>query len=168
MSEIQLAIRTPNSRDIEFITNSWLQSFRDGYFVGSVPNRVYFNQHHKILEKLLPRSICIVACNADDPDHIYGWVCAEVVDQHLILHYIYVKDSLRRFGIAKRMIQKLLKDLPVAQNRIVTTHQTQKSKTLIKGWKSWDLKPAIERYGIEFLYNPYFLFYSLPAGWESN
>jgi GNAT superfamily N-acetyltransferase len=166
MSEIQLAVRAPNVKDIDFITNSWLESFRDGYFVSTVPNRVYYNQHHKIMEKLLPRSVVLVACNEKDPDHLYGWICAEVMDQHLILHYVYVKDSLRRFGIAKKLIQYLMKNLPVAQDRLVTTHQTQKSKTLIKGWKSWDLKPAKERYGIEFLYNPYLLFYSLPEGWE--
>jgi GNAT superfamily N-acetyltransferase len=168
MSEVQLAVRSPTQRDIEFITSSWLRSFRDGYFVSTVPNRIYFNQHHKILEKLIPRATCLIACNEMDPDHIYGYVIAEVMDQHLVVHYIYVKDSLRRFGVAKKLVQHLLRSLPVVQDRIITTHQTHKSKALLHGWKSWDLAPARERYGIEFLYNPYLLFYSLPEKWEQT
>jgi GNAT superfamily N-acetyltransferase len=166
MSEVELAVRKPHAGDVDFLTNSWLESFRDGYFPSSVPNRVYYNQHHRILEKLMPRAQILIACNAKDPEQIFGWVCAEQMDQHLVIHYIYVKDTFRRFGIAKRLVKLLMRDLPVNQQRVLITHLTHKAKQLIKGWKEWKLEPAQKRYGIEFLYNPYMLFWNLPTDWE--
>lgn len=165
--QIQIAVREPTNSDTNFITNSWLESFRQGgYMNATVPNRVYFNQHHRILEKIVPRSRILVACNSTDTRQVFGWICAELMDRHLVIHYIYIKDDFRQMGIASRLVRLLLDTQDVVKNVILTTHQTWKSKVLIQGRREWDLKPMAERHGITALYNPYMLFYSLPEGWE--
>lgn len=164
---VEIMVREPTGVDVDFITSSWLKSFREsGFMVNTVPNRVYFNQHHKILEKIIPRSRILVACNSMDPDQIFGWICAEIMDRHLVIHYIYVKDAFRQMGIASRLVRLLYDTQDVVKDLLLTTHQTWKSKVLIQGRREWSLKPLSEKHGLQVLYNPYMLFYSLPDGWE--
>lgn len=169
----EIAVRYANELDIDFITSSWLKSFRDGYFNATVGNDVYFNQHHKILERLIPQSVVLVACNANQPSQIFGWMCFQVVDRHLVLHYVYVKDFFRKMGVARRLFNYVMAsdELDLIKNRVLTTHQTFKSKNFIKG----DRKRGMRAYGdrhpehpITWLYNPYMLFWSLPEGWEKE
>ncbi len=177
MSKVGINIRYAHDMDVDFITSSWLKSFRDGYFNATVPNRVYFTQHHKILENLLPTATVLVACNAEKPDQILGWMCYQVDGKVCILHYIYVKDLMRGHGIAQRLFDYVMtnQSLNLAQNVVMTTHQTHKSKRFIKGNRAnldrgqGARKPYNERHPerpIEWIYNPYALFYKLPEGWE--
>ena len=93
-------IREGRPSDIPFVTNSWLKSFRaNGAFSQSVPNDIYYQQHHKILEAIIPRGLLLVLCNPEDPDQIIGWTLIERQPEILILHYIYIKNSLRRNGL---------------------------------------------------------------------
>ena len=152
MPVLPIQIRKAQKSDIPFITSSWLRSNRDGFMVRSVPNTVYYYKHHKILESLLPRGIVIVACNEEDPDQILGWCCAEVLDTALVIHYIYIKQPFRRFGIASRMIALLKQtEQPPA---IMVTHSNPMVRPLIKERK--------------WVYNPYLLFSSLPEDWASD
>jgi len=176
MNEVEIFVRLANDTDIDFITSSWLNSFRDGYFNATVPNRVYYNQHHKVLERLVPSSTILVACNSERPQQIFGWLCFQVVDNVLILHYVYVKNMFREQGIAARLFNYVMENdsLGLAQNVVMTTHQTQKSKLFIRGDKdaigprrmSYDARH--EDRPIEWVYNPYALFYQLPEGWEDE
>lgn len=150
MPTLPIQVRGAAKTDIPFITSSWLRSYRDGYLVRAIPNTVYYYQHHKILEHLLPRSIVLVACNEQDPDQILGWICAEVIDTALVVHYVYTKQPFRKFGIAKRLVDLLQEtEQPPA---VMVTHNTQMARPIIKA-KKW-------------IYNPYLLFSTLPADWS--
>ena len=152
MPVLPIQVRKAGRADIPFITSSWLRSFRDGYLVRSIPNTVYYYQHHKILEALLPRSVVLIACNEENPDQILGWICAEVVDTALVIHYMYVKQPFRKFGIAKRLVGILEEsESPPA---VMVTHSTPISRPIIKD-KGW-------------VYNPYLLFATLPADWNHD
>lgn len=173
--KVEILVRHANDLDIDFITSSWLNSFRDGYFNSTVPNRVYFNQHHKILEQLLPTSTTLVACNSENPGHIFGWLCFQIVDRVMILHYVYIKNLMREQGIAQRLFDYVLKNesLDIAQNVVMTTHQTQKSKNFVKGrrTKGQETDSYEDRHPerpIDWVYNPYALFYRLKDGWEKE
>jgi len=169
--KVEILVRHAIDGDIDFITSSWLNSFRDGYFNSTVSNRVYFNQHHKILERLLPEATVLVACNSEKPQQIFGWMCFQVVDRVMIFHYVYVKNLMRTQGIAQRLFDYVVNNdsLDVAKNVVMTTHQTQKSKSFIKGEKGGrsyeDRHPDRP---IQWMYNPYALFYQLPEGWEQE
>jgi len=145
-------IREGRSSDMAFVTNSWLKSFRSsGLFCQLVPNDIYYQQHHKILEHLIPRGLLLVLCNLEDPDQILAWALAEKQSDILILHYVYVKHSLRKNGLMNALLGELEKHEKPAFK--FTTHMTS----------SWDeLNP--KRRG--WIYNPYCLFSSLPTDWN--
>ena len=58
---LPIELRRARKSDIPFITSSWLKSNRYGYLPQSIPNTVYYHQHHKILEEVIPRSVVLVA-----------------------------------------------------------------------------------------------------------
>lgn len=146
---LPIVLRKGLARDVPFITSSWLRSFRDAPFVRGVPNNIFYYQHHKVLEHLIPRSIVVVACSEDDPDLIVGWVCAELVDTALVVHYVYVKHDYRRMGVAKALLTFLVDaEKPPA---VMYTHKT---------------KAAIAAAPEGWMYNPYLIF-RLARDWEN-
>jgi len=154
VSTLPVEIRRATKRDIPFITSSWLKSFRDGYWARGIPNNIYYYNQHKILEQLLPKGIVLVACNEQDPDQILGYVCAEVVDTALVIHYMYVKHPFRKFGIATKLVMLLEQsEKPPA---IMYTHKTAAAKAIILAKE------------LKWIYNPYLVFDKLPEGWSND
>lgn len=155
MSEEEVVqLREGRSSDIAFVTNSWLKSMRaGGMFTSGVPNDIYYQMHHKLLETLIPRSLLLVLCNMDDPDQIIGWACVERQPQILMLHYVYVKHSLRKQGFMKLLLEELLAHEDVRFK--FTTHMTT----------AWDaMRPKDQGW----IYNPYALFTALPEDWGAE
>ncbi len=155
MSDEQVVqLREGRSSDIPFVTNSWLKSLRaGGLFTQGVPNDIYYQMHHKLLETLIPRSLLVVLCNLDDPDQIIGWACVEREPQILMLHYVYVKHSLRRNGFMNLLLDEVLKREDVRFK--FTTHMTA----------MWDALRPKDR---GWIYNPYALFTGLPEDWGTQ
>lgn len=108
---LPLTIRHANDQDIPFIFSSWLKSFRDaGLMVRSVPNTIYFTNHHKILQRLIKRSTVYVACDPKDSSQIYGYIVAEYIDGTFVLHFIYVKQSFRKLGVGRALFNNFKHD----------------------------------------------------------
>ena len=96
-------MRPANEGDVGFIFNSWLKSFRNSEFPNSITNEIYFSEHHKVIERIFKFYDVIIACNDSDPSQIYGFMCAGYTDNVFTLHYVYVKHTFRRMGIAKAL-----------------------------------------------------------------
>lgn len=122
-------IRLATSDDVSFIFNSWLKSFRDtGYLARAISNIIYFENHHKLLEKVLQRATCYIACDSRYPDQIAGYVVAENIDNVFVLHYIYVKHNFRKTGIARELFNSFNHDLSATS---CCTHLTKAGERLI-------------------------------------
>ena len=106
MSEIKLPIqlRTALAEDVGFIFNSWLKSYRSSDVVKPIMNEVFFAEQHRLIEHLITQHKVIIACNADNPDQVYGFICAGATEGIFTVHYIYVKQAFRRMGIAKMLL----------------------------------------------------------------
>lgn len=154
MSEA-LQIRKAGRADIPFITSSWLESFRNAPMVRGVPNSIYYHYHHKILEEVLPRSVVLMACNAEDTDQLVGFICAEVFEKSLVVHYVYVKQAFRRLEVAKRMLQTL-----IDSEKPELIQYTAKTPSI------FEFERKLKDQGM--VYNPYLLYTTLPAGWEDG
>jgi len=150
-----LQIRKAGRADIPFITSSWLESFRNAPMVRGVPNSIYYHYHHKSLEEVLPRSVVLMACNAEDTDQLVGFICAEVFEKSLVVHYVYVKQAFRRLEVAKRMLQTLIDS--EKPELIQYTAQTP---------SIFEFERKLKDQGM--VYNPYLLYTTLPAGWEDG
>jgi hypothetical protein len=55
-----------------------------------------------------------VAVNPHDDSQIYGYIVSEIKDGILVIHYVYVKHTFRKIGIAKEMLDSVRKDGSVA------------------------------------------------------
>lgn len=104
MSNISLRIREANQEDVNFIFASWLRSYRASKWAKQITNTVYFAEHHKVLERLLKNNKVFVACHNDDPGQLYGFICADKIDNIFCLHYIYVKQTFRNLGIGTMLL----------------------------------------------------------------
>ncbi len=112
---LPVRIRPVTNDDVPFIFNSWLRCFREsGLFARSVPNTVYFQNHHKILQKLAKRATIYVADNPDDPTQLFGYICAEYIDNIFVIHFMYVKHDFRKLGIGKALLNSFNHDLATA------------------------------------------------------
>ena len=121
-------LRLAEEGDIGFIFNSWLKSYRSSLFAKPISNTVFFAEHHKVIEKLAKTSQILLACNKEDPNQIYGYACAERVEGVFVLHYIYVKQSFRRLGIGKLLLDSF--DHNFDDESAVYTHHTKIAEKL--------------------------------------
>lgn len=101
--KLPIRIRAATEEDTSFIFNSWLKSFRDSAFAKQITNTIYFAQQHKLIEDLLKSCQVFVACSASNPGELYGYICCEQVDGIYVFHYVYVKHTYRKLGIAKML-----------------------------------------------------------------
>ena len=124
---LPLKARPVTDSDIAFVFNSWLKSYRStGTLCKKVVNTVYYENHHKILQKIMQRATCIVACDPEDPGKIYGYIVGEYISNVFVLHYVYVKHTFRKFGIGTYLLNQF-KLTPGAK---CYTHQTDTAERL--------------------------------------
>lgn len=120
--EVPIRVRLATEVDVPFIFNSWLKSFRAEHFAVNITNTIYFNEHHKLIEDLLQTCEVYIACDHNNPEDIFGYICAERIDGILIIHYVYVKHMYRRLGIGKTLLGQFNPDLSVAS---IYSHSTK-------------------------------------------
>lgn len=66
-----------------------------------------------------PKTKTFIAHPNDDHDTILGYLCCEISD-HPVVHYVFVKETFRKMGIARL----LLKHSGVDLNKLMFTHWT--------------------------------------------
>ena len=78
-----------------------------------LPGREYHERQKKKIEVITARPdvAILVACEIDKPNHIFGWIVFEMGETAGLLHYVYVKESFRKFGLCHEML-KVFKRLP--------------------------------------------------------
>jgi len=147
-----IRVRPAGANDVKFITNSWLESYRDAPFPRNCPNSIYYHYQHKLLEQLIPRSYTLVAVNPSETDQILGWICAEHVAETLIVHYVYIKGVFRKQGVASALLNTVVSAIGGEPKSYEYTHKTSYARRVPKVRDSW-------------AYNPYLMFMSLPEVW---
>lgn len=109
MKEIEklMSIRASRADDFNFIMATWLRgAYYGNPWFAWIDKDIFMHRYHVVLEKLLdkPEVGVAVACLQDDPDTILGY---SVVESN-ILHWVYVKESWRKMGIAKSLVPKTI------------------------------------------------------------
>lgn len=122
---LEIKIRPPDLSDTGLIFNSWLKSYRNSDFAKHQCNAVYFGSYKLIVQQLISRSLVYVACDPKDYTHVYGYIVYEELPKNnLLLHYVYVKHTYRKMGVA----QKLLSHIKQTSNPVLVTHWGQSCK----------------------------------------
>lgn len=124
-------IRGARKDDISFIFDSWLRSWRKSPWAGVVPNNVYFPLTRSVIEQLVARGAEFkVACLADNPDLILGWICHELTGPDAVVHYVYTKDPYLSLGIGEALVAAI----PGNKPGFYTFRYRQVSEAC-QGWK---------------------------------
>jgi hypothetical protein len=128
-----VAFRPMAPGDVNFVLDSWLRSYRESPYAGCIPNNRFFDIMHEAVEGLLARGAKVeVACAKHDPDKILGWLCGEIINEELCLHFCYVKDPYRRMGLMTELLDRL--DETHKEGKRMYTFKTAASKWLPKKW----------------------------------
>lgn len=145
MGKIAVLIRSLNLDDQNLIYNSWLKGYGDSYFAYGIPKAIYYEVHAALITGLLQSAKVLVACNPDDETHIFGFLAyfPSYTQRKFIVHYVYVKSSYKRLGIATALKIKMQDEEDLDDAPIVATHLTAEARFL----KKWGV-----------VYNPYILF----------
>lgn len=108
--------RKPTGADISFIYSTWLRSYHYDSFTKSTAKSIYFENYKLVLDHILKTAQVYVACSKEDPNVIFGYVVYEPET----IHYVFVKEAFRRFGLAKALIKEALGGAEKAE----ATHRT--------------------------------------------
>ena len=135
----------PDERALSLVLDSWTKTvaaeppwdFSHPQHTPPPPPTLLIYEHDTLLKKIIPHSTITLACDPDDPDTVWGYVC---VDDDL-LHFIYVKSAFRGFGIGGC----LLRAAGLPDSNVSTSHRT---KSLFVAFP-----------GVRFLWNPYRMIY---------
>lgn len=120
----QINIRSIEMADYNFIFNSWLKCYKNNsYFAKRIRNNVFFKYHHQVVERILDRASTrvLMAVSILDPNVVYGYLVTEKFDDNKdILHFTYIKEAFRKFGIGK----ELIKASGINPNEAIISHWT--------------------------------------------
>ena len=135
----------PDERALNFVLDSWTKTvaaeppwdFSSTPTTPPLPHPLMIYEHDTLLKKIIRNSTITLACDPDDPDTVWGYVCTD--DD--LLHFIYVKSAFRGFGIGGCLFRAA--GLP--DSNVSTSHRT---KSLFVAFP-----------GVRFLWNPYRMIY---------
>jgi GNAT superfamily N-acetyltransferase len=103
--KLDYKVRPVETGDWAFIYHSWKESLRDGLFLHWSWVQYKRDMNHAIDRLRNDADVrWLVACDAEDPSCIFGWICYDWVLS--VVHYVYIKQPYRRQGIAKELLEK--------------------------------------------------------------
>jgi hypothetical protein len=134
----------PDERALGFVADAWCKtvaaespwSFATPHTTPPPPPSLLIYEHDTLLKRIIRTSTLTLACDPDDEDTVWGFVCADGD----LLHFIYVKSAFRGFGIGGCLFRAA--SLP--GGNIVISHRT---KSLFIAFPK-----------VRFLWNPYRMF----------
>lgn len=128
-TKLPVKLRPAIQEDVPFIFNAWLRSYRTSDFARNIDSKIYYSEQHNLIERLLQKSETLVIVSETDSTQIYGFICSTKTDGILTIHYLYVKHSFRKLGLARSLLQVAKHDPSIAS---VYTHETKTGKKLSK------------------------------------
>jgi hypothetical protein len=107
MSQIPKILRPPKPSDLNFIYNSWLESYKESPD-NPIKGNAYYSYQKMLIVSILRRAQVSILCNPDDLDQIFGWCVYEITEDCIIVHWLHIKYSFRKLGFARYIIDSIL------------------------------------------------------------
>ncbi len=119
-------IRPATGKDISFIYDTWLKSFRcDSPLGRSSKKSVYFDEYKLVIDFILSQSETIVAHSTTDTNLILAYL----VFAPGTIHYAFCKEAFRKLGITKALFLEAFSE---GQEPIQVTHRTGESSEIFR------------------------------------
>jgi hypothetical protein len=119
-AQLEPKIRPADEGDVAFLSSTWKQSFwRESTWANRIRWSVFEPGHAKVIQRLLARSLAIVACDPERETEIAGYLVYEPG----AIHYAYVKPAFRRAGVLRALLAA--SGLPADLDAVAITHGTR-------------------------------------------
>lgn len=129
----------PTAEELPLVYDAWAQSFRKSPFAGCVRNDMWDQVQRATISELLTRSTVVVAIADEGERRVIGYSVSEPG----VLHWLYVKNALRRLGCGAR----LLEETTQGWTQFVYTHRTRVSDKFLRraSRREWIWDPVFAR-----------------------
>jgi hypothetical protein len=159
-NNLNIMLRAPTPDDTNFVIKSWMESSHASDFAVYIPDDIWYDKHKKVITNLIERSLISVLCDTEDPTHMLGFTVYEIIEDVLILHFLYIKYPYRNFGFSKQILQSIYPKFK--EQDFFITHIDRTVLRVKKNYKgdqyvdknSWFLKNK-EKFKMH--YNPYLM-----------
>lgn len=131
MDEVTLNYRDADpKRDFPFIIDSWGGSYQQGSNGRHLSHDEFGSFHKPIREKILihPDVKVKICYPNEDVWLIIGWIVYQVLTQNMAIHYVYVKNAFRFYGIGRGLLSKI--NSP-SDRLVFITHRTFKAAKIM-------------------------------------
>jgi len=110
--QVPYILRSHTKYDEPFIYDTFNRVFREMSPNNFIPHNIFFQSHSAIIGKILQRSKCLIACDTQDPDYIFGYILYDLITtssnkQILILHWMHIKAPYRHNGFAREILTSI-------------------------------------------------------------
>ena len=132
-TEFPVVIRPANRTDIPFIMSSYIRGLGAQDPWGQLDPNWHAAASHTLAERMMRQSV-LVACDPEDPDQCYGWICFDATRR--VLYWIYVKRQFRMAGLGTALMESAFTSVGPESDAIRITHKTDSI-----GWHTerWNL-----------------------------
>lgn len=102
-------VRVAKPGDMNLVLSDWKRSCRQHTRDGrTMRSTVFFRYYGDLIDRVLkrPGTVVMVACDHDDPDRLFGWLCVSLdyIAKGLhVVHYGAVKSLYRRAGVFRAL-----------------------------------------------------------------
>lgn len=107
-------IRPSREEDANYIVSTTVKNYwKSSYFAKAMTRIDFFRYHHELFKRIIsrPSTLSLIASDVGDDSTIFGFVISELCqlpfddEAKQCLHYVYVKNSFRSFGIGKALLE---------------------------------------------------------------
>lgn len=103
----EILIRHAGPDDQNYVIATWLHHFKsNSYFAKRIRHAVYYDRQHRVISTILSRTRTqvLIAHPEGEPEVILGFLVSEDLTTYHSIHFAFVKEELRRMGIAKKLV----------------------------------------------------------------
>ncbi len=125
---LPIAVRQGRVSDVPFLCSSYVRSLLNQRPWSGIDRNWGAASAALLAARILARGEVLVACAADDPDQIYGWVACDQISR--VMYYMYVKAAFRRAGVGTTLLRAAFGEL----GSIRCCHRTDAAHRLRDKW----------------------------------
>lgn len=104
--ELPHEFREAGAADRPFWGANWANTYRRSRWSGVVPNNLYHDVMRVLQEGLLRRGMRVTLAHLPgDSDALLGFVAWEPHEKANVVHYVYIKDTWRKQGLATALLE---------------------------------------------------------------
>lgn len=144
---------------VPMVTNNWIRSGEQCGLGYRVDSRVWTTYEHALIERYWrePHMQWLFAANPADTNFVHGWLCGEHTDLGPVLHYLYVRRSMRDKGLIKLGVAEALLRTFLGQYQALPVPRLTHTRTT-SAWERLCHSGRTEALFEESFYNPFLAF----------